>query len=125
MKTLFPLCFVVLLFACSDPNLNLDLEEIKLTKQGGEADVVVDLNSLKNEKDTSKRLSITYSFNKSNVNSINSGFLQIDKDACFRLSINKKLILERTPGSFFQDTLLSAKSDSFLSKNIYLKTTHF
>ncbi|OUV71892.1 MAG: hypothetical protein CBC83_07310 [Flavobacteriales bacterium TMED123] len=114
MKNLFLFSVTLLLFACSGPNTDLELEEILLINKNGEKQNIEALSDLENEKDSSKRLVVSYTFSKRNVKSLKSGLLQIDKRACFSLFLNDNLVFERKKGSFFQDTLLATKKDSFI-----------
>lgn len=117
MKNLFLFSVVLLFFACSSPNTDLELEEIVLINNNGEKQNIEDLSDLENEKDSSKRLVVSYTFSNRNIKGLKSGLLQIDKRACFSLFLNDKLVLERKKGSFFQDTLFATKKDSFLYKS--------
>jgi len=117
MKIQILSCLALLLFACGGPNTDLELEKILLINKNGERQNIEALSDLENEKDSSKRLMISYTFSKRNIKGLKSGLLQIDKRACFSLFLNNKLVLERKKDSFFQDTLLATKKDSFLYKN--------
>ena len=112
MKNYFFVCFCLLLFACSGPNINLELKEIRLINREGDVEIVDRLSDLNSTKDTSNRLEIAYTFNKKNISSLKSGLLQIDNDAFFRMYLNDKLLIDRST-AFFMDTLLSTKRDSF------------
>ena len=114
MKNLFLFYVALLLFACSGPNTDLELEEVLLINKNGEKQNIEALSDLENEKDSSKRLVVSYTFSKRNIKSLKSGLLQIDKRACFSLFLNDNLVFERKKGSFFQDTLLATKKDSFI-----------
>ena len=116
MKNLFLYSVALLLFACGGPNTDLELEQILLINKNGQKQNLETLSDLENEKDSSKRLIISYTFSKRNIKGLKSGLLQIDKRACFSLFLNDNLVLERRKGSFFQDTLLATKKDSFLYK---------
>jgi len=118
VKNVFIFCFSLFFFACSKPNTDLETTEIRLINRNTEMEIIDKLSNLQNEKDTSKRLEIEYAFYKKNINSLKSGLLQIDNSAFFQLFINDKLVLERKNGTFFKDTLMASKRDSFLySKN--------
>ena len=114
MKNLFLFCLLITLFACNNPNADLKIEEIRLIDKNTEVKIIDKLSDLQNEKDTSKRLEISYTFSKRNVSSLMSGLLQIDNSAFFQLFINDTLVFEKTSKSFFHDTLIASKRDSFL-----------
>ena len=73
------------LFACNNPNTDLEIAEIRLINRNAEVEIIYKLSDLQNEKDTSKRLEIAYTFNKRNIGSLKSGLLQIDSNAFFQL----------------------------------------
>ena len=104
---------LITLFACNNPNADLKIAEIRLINRNAEVEIIDKLSDLQNKKDTSKRLEIAYTFNKRNISSLKSGLLQIDNSAFFQLFINDKLVLERKNESYFQDTLIASKRDSF------------
>ena len=116
MKTYFFVCFCLFLFACSSPNINLELKEIRLINRDGDVEAVDRLSDLKSIKDTGNRLEIEYFFYKKNINPLKSGLLQIDNAAFFRMYLNDKLLIDRST-AFFMDTLLSSKRDSFIYKS--------
>jgi len=119
MKNIFLFGVCLLLFACGNQSVDLELKEIRLIKRGGECKIIESLNDLKNEKDTSYRLEVKYLFNKKAIKSLVSGLLQIDNTAFFKLYLNDKLVLDKS-SAFFLDTLISAKKDSFLyANNLY------
>ena len=64
MKNFFYILFCLLVFACSGPNSDLELKEIRLKKRGGEIELVEKLRDLKSITDTSGRLEIEYRFRK-------------------------------------------------------------
>jgi hypothetical protein len=121
MKNYFFVCFCLFLFACSSPNINLELKEIRLINRDGDVEVeVVDrLSDLKSIKDAGNRLEIAYTFNKKNISSLKSALLQIDNHAFFRMYLNDKILIDRS-AAFFMDTLLSTKRDSFHYSNTLL-----
>ena len=88
MKNIFLFCLLIPLFACNNPNADLEIAEIRLINRTAEVEIIYKLSGLQNEKDTSKRLEISYAFNKRNINSLKSGLLQIDNTAFFQLFIN-------------------------------------
>ncbi len=114
-KTIF-FCFCLFLFACSSPNIDLELKEIRLINRDGDVEVVDSLSDLKSVKDTGNYLEIKYFFYKNNISPLKSGLLQIDNAAFFRMYLNDKLVLDKS-SSFFMDTLLSSKRDSFIYKS--------
>ncbi|HIK62942.1 MAG TPA: hypothetical protein EYG01_02945 [Flavobacteriales bacterium] len=114
-KTIF-FCFCLFLFACSSPNIDLELKEIRLINRDGDVEVVDILSDLKSVKDTGNYLEIKYFFYKNNISPLKSGLLQIDNAAFFRMYLNDKLVLDKS-SSFFMDTLLSSKRDSFIYKS--------
>ena len=114
MKNYLFVCFCLFLFACNNPNADLEISEIRLINRNAEVEIIDKLSDVQNKKDTSKRLEISYTFSKRNISSLKSGLLQIDNNAFFQLFINGKLVLERKKESFFQDTLIAEKKDSFL-----------
>ena len=116
MKNYFFVCFCLFLFACSSPNINLELKEIRLINRDGDVEVVDRLSDLKSIKDTGNRLEIEYFFYKKNISPLKSGLLQIDNAAFFRMYLNDKLLIDRS-AAFFMDTLLSSKRDSFIYKS--------
>ena len=113
MKNFFCLLFCLLVFACSGPNSDLELKEIRLKKRGGEIELVEKLRDLKSITDTSGRLEIEYRFRKKNIKPLKSGLLQVDNAAVFKLYLNDNLIVDKS-STFFMDTLLSSKRDSFI-----------
>ena len=119
IRTSLYLLFCSLLFACGGSNTDLELKEIRLKKRSGRIELVEKLNDLKSIKDTGNRLEIEYSFYKKNISPLKSGLFQVDNTAFFKLYLNNKLIFDNS-SSFFMDTLLSTKKDSF----IYLDTHH-
>ena len=84
MKNYFFVCFCLFLFACSSPNINLELKEIRLINRDGDVEAVDRLSDLKSIKDTGNRLEIEYFFYKKNISPLKSGLLQIDNAAFFR-----------------------------------------
>ena len=114
-KTIF-FCFCLFLFACSSPNIDLELKEIRLINRDGDVEVVDILSDLKSVKDTGNYLEIKYFFYKKNISPLKLGLLQIDNAAFFRMYLNDKLVLDKS-SSFFTDTLLSSKRDSFIYKS--------
>ena len=116
MKNYFFVCFCLFLFACSSPNINLELKEIRLINRDGDVEAVDRLSDLKSIKDTGNRLEIEYFFYKKNISPLKSGLLQIDNAAFFRMYLNDKLLIDRS-AAFFMDTLLSSKRDSFIYKS--------
>ncbi len=113
MKNFFYLLLCLLVFACSGPNEELELKEIRVKKRGGEIELVKKLHDLKSFTDTSNRLEIAYQFRKKNIKNLKSGLLQVDNNAFFKLYLNDNLIVDRS-SAFFMDTLLSSKKDSFI-----------
>ena len=114
MRKIILFCVTLMLFACNKSNIDLILEDIRFETRSEEIQTVENLSALQNELDTSKRLIISYVFKKGNVKALKSGILQIDKKACFSLFLNDTLVLQKTEDSFFQDTLLSVKKDTFI-----------
>ena len=113
MKNFFCLLFCLVVFACSGPNSDLELKEIRLKKRGGEIELVEKLRDLKSITDTSARVEIEYRFRKKNIKNLKSGLLQVDNAAVFKLYLNDNLIVDKS-SAFFMDTLLSSKRDSFI-----------
>jgi len=113
MKNFFYLLLCLLVFACSGPNAELELKEIRVKKRGGEIELVEKLRDLKSFTDTSNRLEIEYQFRKKSIKNLKSGLLQVDNAAFFKLYLNDNLIVDRS-SAFFMDTLLSSKKDSFI-----------
>jgi len=113
MKNFFYLLLCLLVFACSGPNADLELKEIRVKKRGGEIQLVEKLRDLKSFTDTSNRLEIEYQFRKKGIKNLKSGLLQVDNAAFFKLYLNDNLIVDKS-SAFFMDTLLSSKKDSFI-----------
>ena len=109
MKNLFLFSVALLLFACIGPNTDLELEEILLINKNGEKQNLETLSDLENEKDSSKRLVISYTFSKRNIKSLKSGLLQIDKRACFSLFLNDNLVLEKKKRFLFSRYFIGYK----------------
>ena len=113
MKPTFILLFLFIIISCTNNNADIEVAEIRLHKNSEEKIIIKDLKGLKEINDTSSRLEIEYLFNKKNIAKLKSGIFQIDNKAKFKLYLNDHLLLDNS-STFFMDTLLSLRPDSFL-----------
>ena len=119
MKPTFILLFLFIIISCTNNNADIEVAEIRLHKNSEEKIIIEDLKGLKEIRDTTSRLEIEYLFNKKNIAKLKSGIFQVDNKAKFKLYLNDHLLLDNS-STFFMDTLLSLRRDSFL----YSDTLH-